>query len=689
MKKLCTCLALLIGLQGLSQICNSLDNTFGVGGLATNYKPATNEYIGSVRALVQPDDKIIGTANLSLGTRMAVIVQRFQSNGAVDKGFGIDGIGYIFPSNQESLYGYDMALQPDGKILVAGTMYDQGRRLGFLARMDITGKRDSSFGSNGVILSGTGVQPEYFLSVNVQPGGKILVSGIRYLDTSLCDIASYNYPVLFVRRYNSDGTSDIGFGQNGFIYIQTGKYSDSYVRTLLRPDGSFLLGVSAGYDCACVLDDYYGYKYWVCAKSYLLMQRFSPDGILDPGFGNAGKVADSSWVKESNDMALQPDGSIIVSGVRNYTEVITKRYLANGSPDPGYGVAGTAVLDLSNWELAQYVENVSTVGLADGKILLAGNLANNTGNRRKPFLARLTSTGRLDSTFYVTGKTTLPLGADNESAALNTVFLQGNGILVDGFISRPSKPGDLFIAKMPLAAKTFTVDVKPSGPLSVCLADSVGLSTEVQGLYQWYVSGTAITGAFLPIFVPKASGTYQVRVINQDGCGISPPVSVTMLLQPGAPYIAWNGTQFTADQGYVRYQWYLDNAPISGATSYQYTPGNALGAFRLQVWNTEGCSNFSAPYNLVITGIADIRIGDAKMRVFPNPARSELFIDLSQPTLTRVTAELYDLSGRLMEKRNLQNGRNEIPLYRYRAGLYAILIRSGNDRVVRKLIITQ
>jgi hypothetical protein len=268
------------------------------------------------------------------------------------------------------------------------------------------------------------------------------------------------------------------------------------------------------------------------------------------------------------------------------------------------------------------------------------------------------------------------------------MVLQGNGVLVDGAIFRPANPGDLFIAKMPLAVNAFPVNVKPSGQLSVCLADSVKLSTEVQGLYQWYASGNAITGALLPIFVPKVSGAYQVRVINQDGCGISPPVTVTILPQPVSPMIAWNGTQFSGDQGYARYQWYLDNTPISGATGYQYAPGNALGAFRLQVWNPEGCSNFSAPFNLVITGIADIRIGDAKMRVFPNPAKSELFIDLSQPTLTKVTAEIYDLSGRMMEKRNLQTGRNEIPLYRYRAGLYAILIRSGNERVVRKLIIS-
>jgi hypothetical protein len=325
--------------------------------------------------------------------------------------------------------------------------------------------------------------------------------------------------------------------------------------------------------------------------------------------------------------------------------------------------------------------------LTDGKILIAGNMSR-TSNVRKPFLTRLSASGKPDSSFYVIGRTTLPYAEENEITEMSAIVMQGNGILVDGVVYRQGKPADLFIARVPSTPNILAVDIKPSGPLSVCLADSIRLSTETPGIYQWYTAGTAITGGFNASYLPRFSGTYQVRVISQDGCGISSPVTVTMLPEPLSPAIAWNGTQFSGDPGYPRYQWYLDNAPISGATGHQYTPGNVLGAFRLQVWNAEGCSSFSPPYNLVITGVADIRIGDAKMRVFPNPARSELFIDLSQPTMNKVTAELYDLSGRLMEKRNLQTGRNEIPLYRYRAGMYAILIRSGNERVVRKLIIT-
>ena len=78
-------------------------------------------------------------------------------------------------------YGYSLAIQPDGKILLGGYCYNGSDNDFCIARFNSDGTLDNiSFGTGGKVIQDIGSNIEYGYSLVIQPDGKILLGGSCY-----------------------------------------------------------------------------------------------------------------------------------------------------------------------------------------------------------------------------------------------------------------------------------------------------------------------------------------------------------------------------------------------------------------------------------------------------------------------------------------------------------------------------
>jgi uncharacterized delta-60 repeat protein len=236
------------------------------GSLDKNYKFAVN-YNREIRAiLVQPDGKILvgGSFTQVLDHRQGGIV-RLNADGTLDKTFALNG--------GASAIVFALALQPDGKILVAGkfTSFDN-RPVGGLVRLLSDGNLDESF------KGGTDDQAEV-LAVNILADGKILAGGnfTRFNGAAANRIA----------RLNPDGTVDTSFNP--------GSGPDAEVMDIaVQPDGKIVIG---------------GNFTNVQGAARNRIARLEADGRLDKNMNPGGGADKSVWR-----MASQADGKIVIAG---------------------------------------------------------------------------------------------------------------------------------------------------------------------------------------------------------------------------------------------------------------------------------------------------------------------------------------------------------------------------------------
>lgn len=184
-----------------------LDPTFGVGGIVTTTldiaEPSNDEAYG---VALQPDGKIIAVGyhrpTASTGNEDFAI-QRFLINGAPDPAFGGgDGtvITSVVPGNDQARAA---AVQPDGRILVAGIANGDFALVRYLSNGDL----DLSFGGGDGMVTTGAENLERAYSMTIQPDGKIVLAG-----------SARNGPRYFgLARYNYDGTLDTTFGGNGVV----------------------------------------------------------------------------------------------------------------------------------------------------------------------------------------------------------------------------------------------------------------------------------------------------------------------------------------------------------------------------------------------------------------------------------------------------------------------------------------
>ena len=223
----------------------SLDTTFGSGGIATLTVPG--ETLAALsHVLVQPDGKLV-VGGVQPNVAGSVVVARLNANGSVDTSFG-GGKGYVKPglgsSSLDAITGWgvsglrrgDIALQPDGRIVV--TSSDMSGTKVAVARLKTDGSMDTTFGSSGIVTTplggGCGGAPTHGSGVQIQPDSKILVSA---WNGSGCNAT--------VLRYSSTGALDGTFGSGGIAQAPIAGRSVQAQDLALTPDGRVVVvGIS-------------------------------------------------------------------------------------------------------------------------------------------------------------------------------------------------------------------------------------------------------------------------------------------------------------------------------------------------------------------------------------------------------------------------------------------------------------
>jgi uncharacterized delta-60 repeat protein len=380
---------------------SDLDPAFsGDGKTTTSFGRGNNE---SPAVAIQPDGKLVVAGSI-VGPVPAAFVGRYTSDGTLDPTFGGDGKVRMRDGKGGVCQAYAVALQPDGKILVAGEDYGEvkGRRWWrwALFRYRPNGSLDPSFGGDGRVFTDVTSGRDFANALVVRPNGKIVVAGTGHRRR------------FALVRYNPNGTLDRTFGADGtaFANVLPGHGREGARDLAVQADGKFVaagessaLPSTIGQRAAIVrftssgsLDDTFGSGGWVTsdvlsfaigvaidedgyivtageADGELTLTRHGPDGAPDASFDGDGMVA-TPGLTGGFDVVVQPDRKIITTGKAVLPDsslepgFAVARYDVDGSPDPTFGDSGTVLTEFG-------AKNAWPTGLglqADGKIVAVG-----------------------------------------------------------------------------------------------------------------------------------------------------------------------------------------------------------------------------------------------------------------------------------------------------------------------------
>jgi uncharacterized delta-60 repeat protein len=385
----------------------TLDTSFSGDGLVlTNIsgRIASTDWVRGVA--LQNDGKIVvaGYTTESGSDSYGLAVARYNSDGRLDTTFSGDGVVKKYEaSGSRDMFGHSVAIQPDGKVLVAGSIncvdkYTAGYCT-LLARFNSDGSFDTAF-DTAFFAQGSDNSTQGAAGLVLQDDGKILVAGTR--DSGGGDSFA-------VARYTADGSRDTGFGTDGvatvFISTEVGS-NDSATSIALQPDGRIIVA---------------GGTHTPSANTHFGVARFLSDGRIDTSFGASGvlttNISGGAESDHASSVAVQPDGKILVAGDMSYVrsdpfpypgfymaaniDFAVVRYNADGSLDTTFSDDGIATTDFRLLtDIARHV-----IVQPNGAILLSGSSFTHdpsdtvSGGYGSFAVARYNADGTADETF--------------------------------------------------------------------------------------------------------------------------------------------------------------------------------------------------------------------------------------------------------------------------------------------------
>lgn len=241
----------------------TLDPTFGIGGKVSVY--VSDEDDVALALSVQPDGKILMggfSGHTTLGNKFAMV--RLLPDGTRDEDFGWHGISTFSVPLSDAAEAFCMALQPDGKIVLAGRALKGGIYKFAVARFHTSGSPDNGFGYNGGKIIDIGTADDRANAILLQSDGKIILGG------SSKQGADDDFTLV---RLLPNGDMDGSFGTNGIVITDMVTGNSNKIRSLvMQPDGKI---IAVGYCYNGTNNDF-------------ALARYDHDGVLDWGFGVNG-----------------------------------------------------------------------------------------------------------------------------------------------------------------------------------------------------------------------------------------------------------------------------------------------------------------------------------------------------------------------------------------------------------------
>lgn len=291
---------------------------------------------------LQPDGKVILAGYCMDGLYFSICVQRYNSNGTLDLGWNETGttVTSLGSSDYQAIA---ISLQSDGKILLAGYC-SNGAKYDFCAvRYNANGTLDTGWNTNGIVVTTITAGHNQAVSIAVQPDGKVLLAGRCQVDSQY-DFCSV--------RYNPDGSLDSGWNGTGKLTTRVGSDDDYGASVAIQSDGKVLLIGS------CLRND---------GLLDICSLRYRNDGVLDLDWGDSGKIITPTGASEGGGSTIQTDGKLIKVAICGDSACLF-RLNSDGRLDASW--AGTGKVTSSVFGPLGSPRIVAMQ--KDGKILVAG-----------------------------------------------------------------------------------------------------------------------------------------------------------------------------------------------------------------------------------------------------------------------------------------------------------------------------
>ena len=353
----------------------ALDPSFGGDGIVrTNLSSDRGGRDTAYSLAVQTDGRIV-TVGRAGGAGGRFALARYESDGSPDQAFGDDGrVLTNLTAGADIAFG--VAIQPDGKIVVAGRAGVPGGAFA-LVRYDSDGTLDTSFRSGGTVITRFD-DPAAASGLAIQSDGKIVLVGRAGSTFALA-------------RYGTNGRLDGTFRTDGTVRTDFTAGRDTASAVAIQPDGDIVVAGTAGIGVRG-------------GDTTFAVARYLADGALDSTFAGEGKLMHdlSSEDDIAHDVAIYPQGTIVVVGTSAVGGIDPDTWAAviwldaAGAPDPTFSDDGTRTMNVTN--RADVATAVAVQ--VDDKIVVAGaSLGIGRCCPTKAWFLRFTDSGRPDPTF--------------------------------------------------------------------------------------------------------------------------------------------------------------------------------------------------------------------------------------------------------------------------------------------------
>lgn len=380
-KTLCNALFACFFCNLLHAQAGSLDSSFGENGQVTaSLRPSSGDAI--IKTITKPNGKILTLGFSFVREKSFVIIGRYNADGKRDKNFGNDGFKKISAGSNNKLI--DIELLPDNKILVAGTILSPGFNNDILLlKFNADGSPDVQFGENGEVIKDVNREKDDHVSdMAVGADGKIVVVGNTGHESKF-----------FTARFNSDGSVDSTFDQDGVAVTKVGDEGFDNAQSVVITDSGKI--VTGGF----VVQSHEPFD-----LEHFAVVRYKQNGKLDPHFGNNGivvlKELDNTSSAFLQSLKLLPNGKLLAGGYATIHNPDSRSVFMlvqlkqNGTLDDHFGDSGIAITEIYK---TKYVDvRLTDIAIQrDKKIIACGNVLSDS----ILVLARYEKDGTLDNGF--------------------------------------------------------------------------------------------------------------------------------------------------------------------------------------------------------------------------------------------------------------------------------------------------
>jgi len=329
------------------------DSTFGIGGkVVTSIGEGTSDEAFALA--IQADGKIVVAGSSRDGANTNFALVRYDENGEPDPTFGADGIATVDIETEDIAYA--LAIQADGKIVAAGYSFDGANADFALVRCDENGEPDPTFGTAGILTVDIEIE-DTARALAIQADGKIVAAGYSF------DGANADFALV---RCDENGEPDPTFGADGIVTVDIETEDIAYALAI-QADGKI---VAAGYS-------------FDGANADFALVRCDENGEPDQTFGTDGIVTvDIDTDDRAYALAIQDDGKIVAAGYSfdgANTDFALVRCDENGEPDQTFDTDGIVITQVASPVVLMRFDEARALAIqADGKIIAAGKSYNST-----------------------------------------------------------------------------------------------------------------------------------------------------------------------------------------------------------------------------------------------------------------------------------------------------------------------